>query len=112
MRVLFSVLLMTLCGSLGALFFKRGAAELDDLTDLRAVLRSTRLWLGGCFYLAGAGMNILLLRALPYSVVYPLTSLTYVWSLALSAFILHERVTARKLLGVGTVCLGVFLLMR
>lgn len=109
MRYLLCVLLMTLCGSLGALFFKRGAA---DMTGLRAMLTSPRLWAGGCFYLAGAGLNILLLRVLPYSVVYPLTSLTYVWSLVLSALILRERVSAGKLLGVGAVCLGVFLLMR
>lgn len=104
-----SVLLMTLCGALGALFLKRGAA---DMTNLRTMLTSPRLWAGGCFYLAGAGLNILLLRGHPYSVVYPLTSLTYVWSLVLSALVLHEKVNARRLLGVGAICVGVFLLTR
>ena len=99
---------MTLCGSLGALFFKRGAA---DVTSLRTMVASPKLWLGGCFYLAGAVMNILLLRVYAYSVVYPLTSLTYVWSLALSVVLLHERVSARKLLGVAAICLGAFLLV-
>ena len=67
----------------------------------------------GCgMFIAGAALNILLLRGHDYSVVYPLTSLTYVWSLALSAALLHERVTAQKLLGVAAVCLGVFLLTR
>lgn len=109
MRLALSVLLMTLCGSLGALFFKRGAAR---LTSLRALVTTPQLWLGGGFYLAGAAMNIVLLRAYAYSVVYPLTSLTYVWSLVLSAAVLHERITACKLLGVAAVCLGVFLLVR
>ena len=108
MRFLCAVLLMTLCGSLGALFFKRGAA---DVTGLQTMVTSPKLWLGGCFYLAGAVMNILLLRIYAYSVVYPLTSLTYVWSLALSAALLHERVSARKLLGVAAICLGAFLLV-
>lgn len=109
MNLVLSVALMTLCGSLGALFFKRGAA---NVSGLRSLLTSPRLWLGGCCYLAGAALNILLLRSHDYSVVYPLTSLTYVWSLALSAALLHERVTAQKLLGVAAVCLGVFLLTR
>ena len=109
MNLVLSVALMTLCGSLGALFFKRGAA---NVSGLRSLLTSPWLWLGGCCYLAGAALNILLLRGYDYSVVYPLTSLTYVWSLALSAALLHERVTAQKLLGVAAVCLGVFLLTR
>ena len=109
MNLVLSVALMTLCGSIGALFFKRGAA---NVSGLRSLLTSPRLWLGGCCYLAGAALNILLLRSHDYSVVYPLTSLTYVWSLALSAALLHERVTAQKLLGVAAVCLGVFLLTR
>ena len=108
MRFLCAVLLMTLCGSFGALFFKRGAS---DVTSLQTMVASPKLWLGGCFYLAGAVMNILLLRVYAYSVVYPLTSLTYVWSLALSAVLLHERVSARKLLGVAAICLGAFLLV-
>lgn len=109
MKFLLSVLLMTLCGSLGALFFKRGAQR---MTTLRSLITSPQLWLGGCFYLVGALLNILLLRTYAYSLVYPLTSLTYVWSLVLSALILRERVGVRKLLGVGAVCAGVFLLMR
>ena len=109
MKLALSVLLMTLLGSLGALFFKRGA---DTVTGLRSLLFSPQLWLGGCCYLAGAALNIGLLRLHDYSVIYPLTSLTYVWSLALSAAFLRERVTARKLLGVAAVCLGAFLLTR
>ena len=109
MRLILSILLMTLFGSLGALFFKRGA---DGVTTLRSMLLSPRLWLGGCCYLAGAALNIWLLRGHDYSVIYPLSSLTYVWSLALSAVFLRERVTARKLLGVAAVCLGAFLLTR
>ena len=109
MRFLLAVLVMTLCGSLGALFFKRGAA---DATGFRTLVTSPRLWLGGCFYLAGAALNILLLRGYDYSLVYPLTSLTYAWSLALSSLLLGERVTVRKVLGVAAICLGAFLLVQ
>ena len=45
MNLVLSVALMTLCGSLGALFFKRGAA---NVSGLRSLLTSPRLWLGGC----------------------------------------------------------------
>lgn len=109
MSFFLSILLMTFFGSLGALFFKRGAV---GITGLRTLLFSPQLWLGGGCYLAGAALNIWLLHGHDYSVVYPLTSLTYVWSLALSAAFLRERITMRKLLGVAAVCLGAFLLTR
>lgn len=69
---------MTLCGALGALFLKTGAVR---ITGIRSVFTTPKIWLGGCFYLAGALMNIALLHHYAYSIVYPLTAITYVWSL-------------------------------
>lgn len=109
MKLILSVLLMTLFGSLGALFLKRGSVK---ARNAKALVTTPQIWLGGCFYLAGALLNIYLLRGYSYSVVYPLTSLTYVWSLVLSALLLHERVTVQKLFGIAAICLGAFLLVQ
>lgn len=109
MKLILSVLLMTLFGSLGALFLKRGSAK---ASKLKSLVTTPQIWLGGLFYLAGALLNIYLLRGYSYSVVYPLTSLTYVWSLVLSALLLHERVTVQKLFGIAAICLGAFLLVQ
>ena len=95
MKLILSVLVMTLFGSLGALFLKRGSAK---VSELKSLVTTPQIWLGGLFYLAGALLNIYLLRGYSYSIVYPLTSLTYVWSLILSALLLHEKVTVQKLL--------------
>ena len=104
-----AVLLMTLVGAAGAFFLKGGMDRVDSLAPL---FRAPRLYLGGCFYLAGAALNILLLRRLPYSVLYPMTAVTYVWSMALSAIFLGERVTRRKLIGVALILAGVLILSR
>lgn len=104
-----AVLAMTLAGALGAFFLKLGMDRVDGLSSL---FRSPKLYLGGCFYLTGAALNILLLRKLDYSVLYPMTAITYIWSMALSAAFLGERVTRRKLIGVTAILLGVFLLSR
>ena len=109
MKLILSVLVMTLFGSLGALFLKRGSAKVSELKSLVA---TPQIWLGGLFYLAGALLNIYLLRGYSYSIVYPLTSLTYVWSLILSALLLHEKVTVQKLFGIAAICLGAFLLVQ
>lgn len=104
-----AVLAMTLVGALGAFFLKLGMDRVDGLSSL---FRTPKLYLGGCFYLTGAVLNILLLRKLDYSVLYPMTAITYIWSMALSAAFLGERVTRRKLIGVTAILLGVFLLSR
>lgn len=101
------VLPMTLLGSLGALFFKKSAS---DSVGLVSLLRNYRLYVGGACYVGGALLNILLLRCLEYSVVYPMTAITYIWTLFLSHRLLGERVTGRKLAGVLAICLGVFIL--
>lgn len=109
MKLILSVLVMTLFGSLGALFLKRGSAK---VSELKSLVTTPQIWLGGLFYLAGALLNIYLLRDYSYSIVYPLTSLTYVWSLILSALLLHEKVTVQKLFGIAAICLGAFLLVQ
>ena len=109
MKLILSVLVMTLFGSLGALFLQRGSAK---VSELKSLVTTPQIWLGGLFYLAGALLNIYLLRGYSYSIVYPLTSLTYVWSLILSALLLHEKVTVQKLFGIAAICLGAFLLVQ
>lgn len=108
MKLFFSVLLMTLCGALGAFFLKAGAAK--KLT-LGSLFTTPKIWVGGCFYVAGALINIALLRHYAYSTVYPLTALTYVWSLLFSVLLLHERLTVQKCIGIAAICVGSFLLV-
>lgn len=109
MKLLLLVLLMALCGAVGALFLKLASPKVNSL---RTMITTPQIWLGGMFYLIGALLNIYLLRDYSYSVVYPLTSLTYVWSLVLASVMLHERITAQKLIGIAAICLGAFLLVR
>jgi len=104
-----AVLAMTLAGAVGAVFLKEGMDRVDGPASL---FKTPRIYLGGCFYLTGAVLNILLLRRLPYSVLYPITAVTYIWSMLLSALFLGERVTRRKLAGVALILAGVFILSR
>lgn len=101
------VLAMTLVGAMGAFFLKAGMDRVDGLISL---LREPRIWLGGGCYVTGALCNVLLLRVLDYSVVYPMTAITYVWSMALSAAFLGERIGRRKLAGVALILAGVLIL--
>lgn len=52
-------------------------------------------------------MNLYLLRKLPYSLVVPLGSLTYIWTMLLSWRFLGERISKQKILGIGLILVGV-----
>ncbi|MEI3328235.1 MAG: EamA family transporter [Coprococcus sp.] len=65
--------------------------------------------MGGGLYLISALLNIFVLRYLDYSVVLPLTSITYVWTMIISYLILKESITKRKIAGVALILVGAVL---
>lgn len=93
---------MTLLGSLGGFFFKRSTSGASVLS----IIRNKNVYIGVLFYVLGAGVNILVLKKLPYSVVYPLSAITYVWSLVLSVLVLKEKLTRPKLIGIASILVG------
>ena len=106
MTDLLLVLSMTLMGSAAALLLKRASGA----GGLLSMFRTPWLYGAGLLYLASAVVNILLLRRLDYSVVLPLTSLTYLWTMLLSARLLGERLTGRKLAGTAAILAGAALI--
>ena len=73
------LLVMTLLGSVASLFLKRASGE----AGIIAMLKNINLYVGGFLYLLSAVINIWVLKWLDYSVVLPLTSLTYIWTMVL-----------------------------
>ena len=99
------LLIMTLMGSVASLFLKRASSS----DDIKSMLLNMNLYVGGGLYFLSAIINIWILRYLDYSVVLPLTSLTYVWTMFLSYLILKERITKRKVAGVILILIGAVL---
>ncbi len=97
-----TLLIMTLLGSVASLFLKK-ASGADGLV---ALIKNANLYLGGFLYLASAVLNIYILRYLDYSVVLPLTSFSYVWTMVLSYLILKENITRKKVVGVMLIIAG------
>lgn len=96
------LLIMTLLGAVASLFLKK-ASEAHHLIDL---LKNINLYVGGVLYLLSAVLNIYILRYLDYSVVLPLTSLTYIWTMILSYMILSEKISKKKIIGVMLILIG------
>ena len=107
MMVLTALLLMGIFASIASLFLKKSTA---NGLNLRYLLVNPFLYLGGGLYVLSALLNLYLLKRLPYSVVIPLGSLTYIWTLIIAHRYLHETVTRQKWIGVIFILAGVALL--
>lgn len=99
---------MTWMGAVASLFLKRASGT----NGLIALMTNINLYIGGLLYLGSAVLNIFILKYLDYSVVLPLTSMTYIWTMILSYLILEEKITKKKVIGVililvGAVCVSI-----
>ncbi|WP_041966051.1 EamA family transporter [Mesobacillus selenatarsenatis] len=101
------IVLMTILGALGGFCFKLATAGQKLISTKFVVMFS----LGGLLYLTAAIINIYVLKLLPYTVVFPLTSITYIWTLIISSKWLDEKVTKKKMIGVLSILLGAYLLV-
>ncbi len=102
MTIYICLILMTFMGSIASLFLKRASGS----DGIKSMLLNPNLYIGGMLYLLSAVLNIWTLRYLDYSVVLPLTSLTYVWTMIISYLILKEKITSKKIAGVLLVLVG------
>ena len=91
-------------GSFGAVFLKKGAAVLDG--TILSFLNS-RLVLGVALFLGSSVFYALGIRGGELSVLYPMVSLGYIWTLVWSRLFFHESFSPQKFLGLGLVLVGV-----
>ena len=106
-KYLLACLIMTVFGAFGGFFFKKAA---DSGETIFRILFSPFLYIGGVFYVLGALLNIWVLKKINYTVVLPLTAITYVWTLVISYFILNEKLTIKKVAGILFIITGALIL--
>ncbi|MCR4947397.1 MAG: EamA family transporter [Lachnospiraceae bacterium] len=104
--IYFCLVVMTFSGALASLFLKKASGS----SGIVQMLVNINLYIGGALYVTSAVMNILVLRYLDYSVVLPLTSLTYIWAMVLAHFALKEKIGFKKILGVCLIFAGAVLI--
>lgn len=100
----------TVAGAYGALFFKKAADRfkgkiIDNLKD-------KNLWLGVIFYGTAFLLGLIVLRIEALSLLYPLSSMTYIWVVFLSKKHLGEKITKYKILGIIIIIAGIALVTR
>lgn len=102
--IYFLVMIMTLLGALGAFFFKKSTEQISGIFSL---LVRPSFYIGGCCYVSGSLLNILLMRYIDFTVLYPMTAVTYVWTLLISWKFMDDKITKKKIVAVALIFLGV-----
>jgi drug/metabolite transporter (DMT)-like permease len=102
-------MLLVLCasfiGSFGAVFLKAGSAKLHDgFWNIFNV----KLGAGVIFFLGSSVFFVAGIRHGQLSVLYPMVSLGYIWTLFWSKLFFGEAFTKQKFAGLGLILLGVF----
>lgn len=100
------IIVMTFMGATASFFFKRASAS----NGFKQLILNRFIYIGGIIYIISAGVNILVLRYLDYSIVLPLTSFTYIWTMVFSYFFLKEKININKVAGVGLIIVGAILI--
>jgi drug/metabolite transporter (DMT)-like permease len=96
------MLLLTFIGSLAAIQLKIAS----NTKKVREILFKPSLYYGAVLYIFAAILNILVLNHWDYTLVLPLTSITYVWTAILAKIIFGEKLSIIKILGLGLVLIG------
>lgn len=108
MKYYIVVIFMTMLGALASFFLKKGID--NKVQNSLCLLEVPQLYIGGFLYFSSALLNIYVLTYLPYSVVLPMTAITYVWTLFLGVVFLGERFYINKAIGVLCIILGSILI--
>lgn len=82
----------------------------DIIYPLILLLENVYLYYGGILYILAAILNIFVLKYLEYSIVLPLTAITYIWTMLISKIYLKEKITKLKILGVILIVIGSYLI--
>jgi multidrug transporter EmrE-like cation transporter len=103
------VLIASLIGSFGAVFLKMGAEPLKN--GLKNIV-NWKLATGVALFLGSSVPFVMGLRHGELSVLYPMVSLGYVWTMVWSRIFFHEPITRAKIgalamILTGIVCIGV-----
>ena len=100
------LIIMTVLGAIASYNFKLASGS----DGIASVLKNKYLYIGGVLYLIASLFNIYLLRFLDYSIVLPLTSLTYIWTMIVSFKMLGEKITYRKIAGTILIVSGAIII--
>lgn len=105
------VILASMCSGIGSLLIKKGAVQSKFTIKLIEFWKHNNKAIAGlALYCVATVFFITALQWQPVSILYPITGLSYVWSILLAKVYLKEEVTTFKWLGILFIVVGVTLI--
>ena len=101
------VIFASFIGSFGAVLLKSGAGRLQGLWSL---ILNWRLALGIGFFLVSSYFFVLGVRNGELTILYPMASLGYIWTMLWGRLFFQEPFTRSKFLGLGMILSGLVFL--
>ena len=102
------VLISTIFAALGALYLKKGSSKFGF--NINLLMKNRYLLLGVVLYFASSLFFIPALKFGDLSLLYPFTSLSYVWTILLSIRFLKEKMNRFKWIAIILIVIGVSLI--
>lgn len=102
------VILSTIISGFASIFLKKGSAKLSR--NIFKQIKNYELIFGLFLFLFATVFYVWALKQADLSLIYPITSFTYIWVALLSVYFLKEQMTLYKLLGIIFIIGGVFLI--
>ena len=102
------VVLASVIGSFGAVFLKFGAMNLE--LTVMGMIRNWKLAVGIVLYLLGTVFFMAAIKNGELTVLYPMVSIGYIWTMVWSRIIFKEPITKYKIMGLGMIIAGIVVL--
>lgn len=96
--------MMTLFSAIGGYYLKKTA---NNMKGIFSLITNKTFYIGVILFCLGAVINIYSLRFIPYNIIMPLKSVTYIWTIIIAKAFLNETLNKYKIIGVITIILGV-----
>jgi multidrug transporter EmrE-like cation transporter len=108
MEAILLVLFASFLGSFGAVFLKWGAGRVS--MNVKSLLLNWRLAVGVALYLISTVFYLMALKMGELSILFPMVSLGYVWTLLWSRLFFGEPLNGRKFAGLALILGGLVVL--
>jgi uncharacterized membrane protein len=108
--VLLYLTIGTIFGGYGSLYLKKGSSKLTF--NIKKWKDNLQLVIGFFLYGISTITYLIMLQYGELSVIYPLTSVSYIFISFLSIYYLNEKMTKNKWIGIILIIIGSFLVVR
>ena len=116
-KTLVMILVMVVCANAGDILLKRGMTKIGAVQlsaaglehAFRLTVTNGTIWIGIVFLIGFTVSYMTVMSWADYSYVMPAGAFGYALLTFLAVVVLHERVSARRWIGVVLICIGVLL---